>query len=95
MAGNEGQGAGAGPASDRPGGPRADDVDGCITDVLEATVFDREVACELHAMGILSWDTIRALFWMRYKLELGRTPNFDAPVELGARRDIRTVETGA
>ncbi len=66
------------PAADAdPAPPLADDPVACMEDLLAATVFDPEVARELIAQGILSWDTIRALAWLKTHRDPGPVPPWD------------------
>lgn len=69
-----------------PPPPGADDPAGCMEDLLDAVVFDVEVARELVDKGILSWETICALMWLKRGINLGPVPNWGAaPAPAGAQ----------
>ena len=79
-------------------GAAAEDVPRHVNDVLRATVFDPEVARELYAMGILSWETIRSLLYLQYGRDLGPDPVWPdepgAPPARGPHADAPSAEAG-
>lgn len=86
--------AGPQPAGDEDADPRpplAEDPLACGDELLEAVVLDAEVARELHKMGILRWELIRAVIWMKTKRDLGPDPVWgdetEAPPQRAERRN--------
>lgn len=69
---------GAAPAQGNdPAPPGAEDPVGRLDDLYDAVLYNRDVCRELVEQGVISWAAVRALIWLRTKVDLGPEPRWD------------------